>query len=552
MKLETRLSLLLGSLLAVLVAALVGLHAAQRRGTEDIRAGIALDKARILTRVLALDGGTLERFASDYTQWDEMCTFIAQPDPAWAQINIQQSLASWKFHAAWVFDAEQREIHRTCEPPFTLDELASLPGPEARAASCRSAPQHYFVNTPRGLLEIRTSPIHPSDDARLNEPPRGWLFAARLWSADSLVRLGELTDSTVTLKRLGTDAGLALDKASINLSHPLPDWQGRPLHQLTLHHTSPLLDQMIEYDGNELLFYLLGGCAFIGVTAAFLHNWVRRPLRTISESLQHSQPWLVASLLRRRDEFAEIAALIQTAEEQRLTLHREVQDRTYAVQGLRRAIADRAKLGRDLHDGVIQSIYAAGLTLQGMGPLLHSAPTEAERRLALCVEGLNRTIVQLRRHIDGMEDPPPPAISLVDGLQQLLNEMRPVRAIDYRVEIDPLLAAAIPNDSAAQLLLIAREALSNALRHSAARCIGLRLNTDNSEAVFTIEDDGGGFEADSTPRRGHGLDNMTRRAEEIGAVLLVESTPGRGTRIRVELPRSDSSPDLELTSPPRP
>ncbi len=545
MKLETRLSILLGSLLAVFMVALLGLHAGQRRGTEGLRADIARDKARTLTRVVALDGSTLERFASDYTQWDEMCTFIAHPDPAWAQINIQQSLASWKFHAAWVFDAEQREIHRACEPPFTLDELAALPGPEARAMLCRRTPQHFFVDTPRGLLEVRTSPVHPSDDALLNEPPRGWLFAARLWTTESLVRLGELTDSTVTLEEPSTCPPAFPGRASISVSQPLPDWQGRPLHQLALHHTSPLLDQMIEYDGNELVFYFLGGCVFIGVTAGFLHRWVRRPLRTITGSLQHSQPGLVAPLLLRRDEFAEIAALIQNAEEQRLTLHREVQDRTYAVQGLRRAIADRAKLGRDLHDGVIQSIYAAGLTIQGLAPLLHTAPNEAERRLALCVEGLNRTIAQLRRHIAGMEEQPPPAPSLVDGLHQLLQEMRPVRAIDYHVEIDPLLASAIPGDAAAQLLLIAREALSNALRHSGAHCIGLRLSSDNSEPVFTIEDDGGGFATAPTPRRGHGLDNMTRRAEEIGAVLLVESTPGRGTRIRVELPRTESSPDPE-------
>ena len=99
-------------------------------------------------------------------------------------------------------------------------------------------------------------------------------------------------------------------------------------------------------------------------------------------------------------------------------------------------------------------------------------------------------------------------------------------------------------------MLIAREALSNALRHSNASHIALRLGTDNSEAVFTIEDDGGGFAVGPATRRGHGLDNMTRRAEEIGAVLLIESVPDRGTRIRVELPWANLPSDFKDSSAP--
>jgi signal transduction histidine kinase len=541
MKLETRLTVLLGSLLAVFLAALCGLHAVQRRGTNALRSDIAADKTRNLARLVELDGSPLERFVADFTQWDELCDFVARPDEKWAEVNVQQTLAMWKFHAAWVFDLEGRVIHRTLRPPFEVGDLSDFPSTELRAALCRATPGHFYADTPRGLLEVRTSPIHPSDDARLSEPPRGWVFAARLWTADTLTQLAGLADSTLTL--VPASASLeAPDAATIGVRHPLPDWQGRPLHSLTLRHSSALLAQMIEYDSNELLFYLLSGCAFMAVTGWFLHRWVRLPLRTIGESLLHSDPARVAPLLHRNDEFAHIATMIRTAGEQRLALRREVADRTYAVQGLRHAIAERSRLGRDLHDGVIQSIYAVGLTLQGLSPALPPASAEAARRLTTCVDALNRVIAELRRHIAGLETDPTPKASLTADLQRLVEELQPVRAVDYRVDLDPLVAAAIPPDSIAQLLLIAREALSNALRHSQAGRIALRLATENGEAVFTIEDNGCGFEVGPATHRGHGLDNMTRRAEEIGAVLLIDSGAGRGTRLRVELPAEAAQP----------
>ena len=550
MKLKRRLIVLLGTLLAVFLAALLTLHVVQRRGITALRAEVARHLTLSLDRLLTLEGRPLERFTTDYTQWDEMCRFVAQPEPAWAEINIQQSLASWHFHAAWVFDADQREVYRAHQPPFTTGELSAFPSDEQRAALCRTTQSHFFFSTARGLLEIRTSPIHPSDEARSGEPPLGWLFAAQLWTASTLTNLGELTDSQATLTSPAEVSRPQVEATAITIRQSLPDWQGHPLHQLTLRHASRLLAQIIEYDTHEVWFYLVSGCVFIGLTAWFLQHWVRHPLHLIGESLRLGQPGVAAPLVRRRDEFAGIAALIQTAEERRLALHQEVEDRTYAVQELRRAIAERAKLGRDLHDGVIQSIYAAGLTLQGLGPLLHLDPAEATRRLAICVEGLNNVIANLRRHIAGLEDDPAPPPSLADGLQQLLQEMHLVRAIDYRADIDPLLDAVIPPEYATQLLLIAREALSNALRHSNASHIALRLGTDNSEAVFTIEDDGGGFTVGPATRRGHGLDNMTRRAEEIGAVLLIESVPDRGTRIRVELPWANLPSDFKDSSAP--
>jgi signal transduction histidine kinase len=554
MKLETRLIILLGSLLALFLCAIGILHWAQRHSAFELQTQIAEDKARQLASLITLSGRTLERYAADYTQWDEMCAFIESHDPAWATINLEQSLTSWNFQGIWVFDPDSREVYRHLRPPFATGDLPAFPTAPLVRQFCIAQPLHFFTDSPLGLLEVRTAPIHPSDETRNGEPPRGWLVVARLWEAAQYAQLGTLTESAVALGAPPPEPPRPESAVSILVGVPLLDWSSTaPVHQLWLRHTSPLLANMAAYDADETVLFLAFGLTTLGLAAWFVHRWVRRPLHLIQGSLEADVPALAEPLLARDDEFARIAALIRTASEQQSALRREVEERTRAETKLRHAIAERAALGRDLHDGVIQSIYAIGMSLQGVVTLLHTAPRQAHHILETCIDGLNHSIAQLRAHIAGLETDGTPPASLAEGLQSLLRELRPARAINYDVRLDPLLAAALPQDSIAQLLFIAREALSNSLRHSKAHRIALVLGTVGSEPTFTIEDDGCGFDPEATTgHRGHGLDNMTRRAEEIGATLTIESVPGRGTRLRVELPQTGLAPETAPSTVPSP
>ncbi|HLP08437.1 MAG TPA: CHASE4 domain-containing protein [Opitutaceae bacterium] len=549
MKLEIRLSILFGCLLAAFLAVLMFMHAAQRRSAFELQTEIAGDKSRQLTRALTLTGSTLERFAADYTQWDEMVAFVASAAPEWATINLEQSLASWRFHGVWVLSPERREVYRHLREPLEPADLAGFPTAEMAARLCTPEKFHFFLRSPRGLLEIRTSPIHPSDDRYLSEPPQGWLVVARLWEDGAFTQLGELTDSTITLQPAAPVAVPAELGPRISATMQLPAWDGKPLAYLQLEHMSPLLLNMIAYDRDEGYLLFGFGLVFFVCAAGCLHFWVRRPLRLIERSLVLGRPELVAPLEGQHDEFGHVARLVRTVSEQRRELSREVEDRTFAESELRHAIAERAALGRDLHDGAIQSIYAIGMALQGIAPLLRSAPDEAQRRIEACVEGLNRTITQLRGYIAGLEEDGAAAPSLAEGLQTLLREMRPAKPVDYEVRLDPELAAALRPDEIVQLLYIAREAVSNSVRHGLARRITLELARSGAETVFTIGDDGVGFDPSTAAGRGHGLDNMTRRAEEIGASLTVDAAIARGARLRVELPRSSNGASAHSGTP---
>lgn len=120
----------------------------------------------------------------------------------------------------------------------------------------------------------------------------------------------------------------------------------------------------------------------------------------------------------------------------------------------------------------------------------------------------------------------------------MAESLRSGHATEIALDIVEQAAATLDPDATLQLLLIGREAITNALRHSGARTVAvtLRPETDNM-VVFEVRDDGSGLPpGEEGEGRGHGLANMTRRAEELGGSLEIESRRGVGTRVRVELP----------------
>jgi signal transduction histidine kinase len=400
---------------------------------------------------------------------------------------------------------------------------------------------HFFVATAAGPLEVCGAPIQPSDDDRRQTPPRGWYFVARLWDRELLQQLGELTEGEVQLGEVPESTRTNGSGATLTVLRPLPDWWGRPLTMLSFRHRSRVLYAARADDRDEILLFALGGALFLAVSSWALRRWVVQPLSRIADSLENDRPQAVAPLLGGRDEFAHVARLVHSAAAQKQALRAEVAKSAQAEAALKQTLEERARLGRNLHDGVIQSIYATGLTLQGIGPALAATPAEAQRRLDGCIQSLNTTIAELRRFIAGTEAAPRPAGGFKASIAHLVERMQAIRPGHLTVRIDDAIAQTLSPEETAQLLMICREAVSNALRHSHGARIDLSLTHEEDQRVLAIADDGEGFDPASGDRRGRGIDNMVRRAEEIGAALEIGPRPGHGTLVRVELRRGGLS-----------
>jgi len=192
-------------------------------------------------------------------------------------------------------------------------------------------------------------------------------------------------------------------------------------------------------------------------------------------------------------------------------------------------VEDRERIARDLHDGIIQDLFAVGLLLQTLqGSLEHGS---ANATLDDALARLDQAIVELRSYV--FELPAPR--DLRRELEQLVAEMGAVDPGRIRLTIDGNVGN-VPASLAGEALHILREALSNALRHSDSKLIEVLLTDADTQLTLMIQDDGRGFDV-SQPSSGMGLSNLRWRAERSGGDFELSTSPGGGTRIRVTLPR---------------
>ncbi len=545
MSIKLRLALMLSLLLAAFLVSLVLLRTLERRQLGQMLADSRQGRIDLLERWLDLTGASLRQFDNDYSQWDDMVRFLDRPDPQWAAVNLDASLANVDAQAAWVLRLDGSVAHavnRWHDPALAAPPVPVAPL-LARAAGTPFL--HFFARSPRGLLEMRCAPIQPSADLARTTPPRGWLLVARLWDEAQLEALARLSDSRVTLAGADALATPPPDAVAARLTRRLADWSGQTIGALQLDFQSPDLAQALQTDLFAAWVFAAFGLVVILALALGLNRWVLRPLRWISDSLARSDTAAIQPLVaeRERTELGRVALLIQSAFAQKAQLIREVEDRKRAEEALRhseaalrRTLEEQARLGRNLHDSVIQSLYAAGMGLASIRAQIHDSPDEAEAKIEQTRLALNETIRDVRNFITGLEPEAVRHQSFAHALDRLVEYLRAVHPIQAAIAIDESLAATFTLAQRAHALQIAREAVSNAVRHGEAAHVRLALQRVDGRAEFTIDDDGRGFTPAAGSGSGRGLKNLAERARELGAELTVSSELGKGTRVTVVFP----------------
>jgi signal transduction histidine kinase len=192
-------------------------------------------------------------------------------------------------------------------------------------------------------------------------------------------------------------------------------------------------------------------------------------------------------------------------------------------------IVDRERIAHDLHDHVIQRLFAAGMDLQGT--IARTRSPEITKRLNRTVNDLQATIDEIRSRIFALQAP-----ATETGFRQTLQEsiasLTESREIETRVRLSGPLSA-VGADVVEQAIPVVIEAVSNAVRHSGAQHLSIGIDVSD-ELSIDITDDGRGIDPASTRRSG--LANMQRRADLVGGSCEVADAPGGGTRVRWSAP----------------
>ena len=203
-------------------------------------------------------------------------------------------------------------------------------------------------------------------------------------------------------------------------------------------------------------------------------------------------------------------------------------------------LEERERIGMDLHDGIIQSIFGVGLSLENVRLMVKDKDRQVDERLQKAIEDLNRTIRDLRSYILDLRPRQLRGDSLMEGLQRLVLEFR----MNAKTEVSlkgpksDQIISDLPQTHAMALFHICQEALANIAKHAGAVKVSIDLWATSDRVLLEVQDDGEGFDTEKMTRSvGHGLANMLTRVHNVGGDLDIISVPGEGTTILAWVPR---------------
>ena len=196
--------------------------------------------------------------------------------------------------------------------------------------------------------------------------------------------------------------------------------------------------------------------------------------------------------------------------------------------------ADRERISRELHDGVIQSIYAAGLMLEGAKYELDKHPERAMSHLNQVTEALDTTIRDIRRYIFNLRGEVS-GEALVPSLRHLLQEFEANTYLQTSLQVINEPAGPLQRERQQHLYQIVREALSNVARHAHAQRVALTVIYSDEGVDIHLADDGVGM--DRIPlHKGYGLRNIRERVRLLEGTMKIESAPGQGVTLHISVP----------------
>ncbi|HNC09677.1 MAG TPA: GAF domain-containing sensor histidine kinase [Anaerolineales bacterium] len=201
-------------------------------------------------------------------------------------------------------------------------------------------------------------------------------------------------------------------------------------------------------------------------------------------------------------------------------------------------LEERNRIGMDLHDGIIQSIYGVGLALEGAQHTINEDPSSTKDKIDHAIHGLNQAIRDIRAYILDLRPRQLGNEGLMSGIKRLIAEYRANTFSDVRFTSPDSDMKELTQTQSLALFHICQEALANAAKHAKAKTVQISLWTTDERALMEVHDDGKGFDTDQKHTFiGHGLANMQTRARAAGGDIDISSIPEKGTTVFVWVPR---------------
>jgi signal transduction histidine kinase len=222
----------------------------------------------------------------------------------------------------------------------------------------------------------------------------------------------------------------------------------------------------------------------------------------------------------------------------------EVDRRLAAMEQAQALVADRERIGRELHDGIIQNIYAAGLGLEEAHHLILESPNQAQQLVRTVMDALNRTIQDIRRYIFDLKVAEQ-SLELERVLEDLVQDLQLDTLLEVDLEVEGQRCCWMNPRQVGHITQIAREALSNVVQHAAASRVTLQLSYLGEYTRLAVSDNGSGVDwaaLNDSAHQQQGIANMHARARMLGGELDFLNLPGGGLELVLTVPCNGVGP----------
>ncbi|MGD2026774.1 MAG: GAF domain-containing sensor histidine kinase [Anaerolineales bacterium] len=205
-------------------------------------------------------------------------------------------------------------------------------------------------------------------------------------------------------------------------------------------------------------------------------------------------------------------------------------------------LEERQRFGMDLHDGVIQSIYAVGLMLEDIQRRVRSEPDEAKEVITDAIRSLNTAISDIRNYILDLRPQHFQGRNIVQGVEELARALRANTFMDVYVEIKDVHSQSFSPEQTVEILHIAQEALANVQKHAQATEVDISLRVEGRTMILEILDNGISIRPMDLQRtRGNGLNNMQDRAAALNGEIIISPRIEGGTQVKLSVPMPEEN-----------
>ncbi len=214
----------------------------------------------------------------------------------------------------------------------------------------------------------------------------------------------------------------------------------------------------------------------------------------------------------------------------------------------------RRRLARELHDGPTQSVAALAMRLNFLQKLLQHDPDQLPAELRKTEQMAHQAVQELRQFLFRLRPLILESQGLVAALTHLAERLQETERFAIHLDVDPAVDRILDANAKGLVFSIIEEALNNARKHADPQNVWIRTRAEGNRLMVIVEDDGRGFDpqalrADYSRRGSMGMLNMVERAELLGGEFGIESAPGQGTRIRLQVPIPNAAPEDPHASP---